>query len=103
MEGIVCGPGGRYNTMPDERVDVADYLDMIRIYLLTILEICEVAERLAKRIGTHSRLLPSRYQAPMPSSRLPPRQSPLPGSGTRRITPVIAAGATASDASTEEH
>ena len=43
MEGIVCGPGGRYNTMPDERVDIADYLDMIRIYLLTILEICGVA------------------------------------------------------------
>ncbi|MCP5367243.1 MAG: M20/M25/M40 family metallo-hydrolase [Hyphomicrobiales bacterium] len=43
MEGIVCGPGGRYNTMPDERVDVADYLNMIRIYLLAILEICEVA------------------------------------------------------------
>jgi len=42
MEGIVCGPGGRYNTMPDERVDIGDYLDMIRIYLLTILEICEV-------------------------------------------------------------
>ena len=43
MEGVVCGPGGRYNTMPDERVDIADYLDMVRIYLLTILEICEVA------------------------------------------------------------
>jgi acetylornithine deacetylase len=43
MEGIVCGPGGRYNTMPDERVDIADFLDMVRIYLLTILEICEVA------------------------------------------------------------
>ncbi|MBV8962610.1 MAG: M20/M25/M40 family metallo-hydrolase [Hyphomicrobiales bacterium] len=43
MEGIVCGPGGRYNTMPDERVDIADYLDMVRIYLLTILDICEVA------------------------------------------------------------
>ena len=43
MPGIVCGPGGRYNTMPDERVDIPDYLDMIRIYLLTILEICEVA------------------------------------------------------------
>jgi acetylornithine deacetylase len=42
MEGIVCGPGGRYNTMPDERVDIPDYLDMIRIYLLTILEICEM-------------------------------------------------------------
>ena len=32
MEGIVCGPGGRYNTMPDERVDIPDFLDMIRIY-----------------------------------------------------------------------
>jgi len=41
MQGIVCGPGGRYNTMPDERVDIPDYLDMIRIYLLTILDICE--------------------------------------------------------------
>jgi acetylornithine deacetylase len=43
MEGVVCGPGGRYNTMPDERVDIVDYLDMIRVYLLTILEICEQA------------------------------------------------------------
>jgi acetylornithine deacetylase len=43
MEGIVCGPGGRYNTMPDERVDVPDYLDMIKIYMLAMLEICEVA------------------------------------------------------------
>ena len=43
MEGIVCGPGGRYNTMPDERVDIADYLDMIRINMLTILDICGVA------------------------------------------------------------
>ena len=43
MEGIVCGPGGRYNTMPDERVDVPDYLDMIKVYLLTILDICEPA------------------------------------------------------------
>jgi acetylornithine deacetylase len=44
MEGIVCGPGGRYNTMPDERVDIVDYLDMVRIYLLTMLEICGVAD-----------------------------------------------------------
>lgn len=41
MPGIVCGPGGKYNTMPDERVDVSDYLDAIRIYLLSILDICE--------------------------------------------------------------
>ena len=32
MEGVVCGPGGRYNTMPDERVDIADFIDAIRIY-----------------------------------------------------------------------
>lgn len=43
MEGVVCGPGGRYNTMPDERVDIPDYLDMIKIYILAILEICEAA------------------------------------------------------------
>jgi acetylornithine deacetylase len=43
MEGIVCGPGGRYNTMPDERVDIPDYVDMIRIYMLAMLDICEVA------------------------------------------------------------
>ena len=43
MEGVVCGPGGRYNTMPDERVDIPDYLDMIRIYMLLMLEICGAA------------------------------------------------------------
>lgn len=42
MEGIVCGPGGRYNTMPDERVEIVDYIDMIKVYLMTILEICEI-------------------------------------------------------------
>ncbi|MFD1911193.1 M20 family metallopeptidase [Halodurantibacterium flavum] len=41
MEGVVCGPGGRYNTMPDERVEIVDYLDMIRVYLMTICDICE--------------------------------------------------------------
>ncbi|AHF79283.1 Peptidase M20, or acetylornithine deacetylase (plasmid) [Sodalis praecaptivus] len=44
MEGIVCGPGGKYNTMPDERVDISDFLDMVRIYLLAILEICQPVE-----------------------------------------------------------
>jgi acetylornithine deacetylase len=43
MEGVVCGPGGRYNTMPDERVDIPDFLDMIRVYILAILDICEPA------------------------------------------------------------
>ena len=37
----MCGAGGRYNTMPDERVDVVDYLDAIKIYLLAMLEIAE--------------------------------------------------------------
>ena len=41
MEGVVCGPGGRYNTMPDDRVEIPDYLDAVRIYLLAILDICE--------------------------------------------------------------
>ncbi|OWT80356.1 MULTISPECIES: M20 family metallopeptidase [unclassified Achromobacter] len=40
MAGVVCGPGGKYNTMPDERVDIADYLAAIRVYMLTILDIC---------------------------------------------------------------
>ena len=44
MEGIVCGPGGKYNTMPDERVEIVDFLDMVRIYLLAILEICQPVE-----------------------------------------------------------
>jgi acetylornithine deacetylase len=26
--------------MPDERVDIADYLDMARIYLVTMCDIC---------------------------------------------------------------
>jgi acetylornithine deacetylase len=43
MEGVVCGPGGRYNTMPDERVDIPDYLDMVRVYRLAILDICGIA------------------------------------------------------------
>lgn len=42
MEGVVCGPGGRYNTMPDERVDISDYLDMVRIYILAIIDLCGV-------------------------------------------------------------
>ena len=43
MEGIVCGPGGRYNAVPDERVGIADYLDVVRIHLLTMLDIREIA------------------------------------------------------------
>lgn len=40
MEGIVCGPGGKYNTMPDERVDIIDYLDCIRIFMRVIIQCC---------------------------------------------------------------
>ena len=40
MEGMVCGPGGKYNTMPDERVEIRDFIDMIKIYMLSILDIC---------------------------------------------------------------
>jgi acetylornithine deacetylase len=36
MEGVVCGPGGKYNTMPDERVELVDYYDMIRMHMLTV-------------------------------------------------------------------
>ncbi len=32
MEGVVCGPGGRYNTMPDERVDIPDIVAAAQIY-----------------------------------------------------------------------
>ena len=40
MAGIVCGPGGKFNTMPDERVHIDDFLAMIKIYMLVILDIC---------------------------------------------------------------
>jgi len=30
--------------MPDERVEIVDFLDMIRVYMLTIIDICEIAE-----------------------------------------------------------
>ncbi len=43
MEGVVCEPGGRYNTTPDEGMDIADHLAMVRIYLLRIVDICELA------------------------------------------------------------
>lgn len=42
MQGLVCGPGGKFNTMPDERVEVVDYIDMIKVFMLTITNICGV-------------------------------------------------------------
>lgn len=40
MEGIVCRPGGRYNTRPDEKVDIVDYLDCIKMFIRLIVDIC---------------------------------------------------------------
>lgn len=45
MEGIVCGPGGKYNTMPDEKVEITEFLDMVKIYLLAILDICQPVDQ----------------------------------------------------------
>ena len=42
MEGVVCGPGGEFNTMPDERVRKSQFLDCVKIYILTIADICEL-------------------------------------------------------------
>jgi acetylornithine deacetylase len=44
-EGIVCGPGGRYNTMPDERVDIPDYLLAVKLYAGVVTDLCGVANR----------------------------------------------------------
>ncbi len=41
MEGVVCGPGGEFNTMPDERVRKSQFIDCVKMYILAILEICE--------------------------------------------------------------
>ena len=40
MVGLVYGPGGRYNTMPDERVDLVDLFNAARVYARTIVEVC---------------------------------------------------------------
>lgn len=40
MEGVVCGPGGKYNTMPDEKVDIEDYLDCIKVFMNVIVRGC---------------------------------------------------------------
>lgn len=42
MEGIVCGPGGEFNTMPDERVRKTQFLNCVKMYIHAICEICEV-------------------------------------------------------------
>jgi acetylornithine deacetylase len=40
MVGLVYGPGGKYNTMPDERVERRDLLDAARVYARVIVETC---------------------------------------------------------------
>lgn len=40
MKGLVCGAGGKYNTMPDERVELPQFRAATRLYALTALEVC---------------------------------------------------------------
>jgi acetylornithine deacetylase len=40
MVGLVYGPGGKYNTMPDERVERRDLVDAARVYARVIVETC---------------------------------------------------------------
>ena len=40
MVGVVCGPGGKYNTMPDERVEIADIVAAAKLYTLAALRTC---------------------------------------------------------------
>lgn len=40
IEGVVCGPGGEFNTMPDERVRLTQFIDCVKVYILTIADIC---------------------------------------------------------------
>jgi acetylornithine deacetylase len=43
MTGVVYGPGGKYNTMADERVEIADLVAAARVYALAIVDTCGVA------------------------------------------------------------
>jgi acetylornithine deacetylase len=40
LKGIVYGCGGKYNTMPDERVELNDLKAAARVYALSILDLC---------------------------------------------------------------
>lgn len=40
IKGIVYGCGGKYNTMPDERVELEDLKTASRVYALSILNLC---------------------------------------------------------------
>ena len=40
MTGLVYGPGGAFNTVPDERVALRDLKDAARVYARTIVATC---------------------------------------------------------------
>lgn len=40
MTGLVYGPGGKYNTMPDERVELVDLVNAAKVYAQAIVETC---------------------------------------------------------------
>lgn len=40
MTGLVYGPGGKYNTMPDERVELADLVNAAKVYARAIVDTC---------------------------------------------------------------
>lgn len=40
MTGVVCGAGGKYNTMPDERVELVQFRAATRVYALAALAVC---------------------------------------------------------------
>lgn len=46
-EGVVCGVGGKYNTMPDEKVSLADFHAGTRLYALAAVALCGVHRELA--------------------------------------------------------
>lgn len=40
MTGVVYGPGGKFNTMPDERVELADLFTAAEVYVRAIVDVC---------------------------------------------------------------
>lgn len=40
MPGVVCGPGGEFNSMPDERVEVAEMVAAAKIYAASVVDVC---------------------------------------------------------------
>ncbi len=45
MQGVVCGPGGEFNTMPDERVRKSQFIECVKMYIHAICQICEVDDK----------------------------------------------------------